>query len=66
MVGGLPCRQFPQIFAIAQNRNVKVGECFRRGNGAVVNWQTMVPRRLNDWEIDKYELMFSILSNISL
>lgn len=43
--------RFPRIFAIAQNKNMFVGEAYTFIEGKRV-WDVQVTRNLNDWEVD--------------
>lgn len=46
---------FPQIFNISQNRGAKICDCFIGAPGGEGEWQVLVSRNLNDWEISEYE-----------
>lgn len=59
--GGCLKDRFPNIYAIAQNKNILVEDVW---NG-VGEWSVMVNRYLNDWEVKEHENLLFLLSKIS-
>lgn len=51
---------FPKIFEIVQFRNMVVKEVYKEHNGNRF-WEVNVLRNLNDWEIQEYENLLSLL-----
>lgn len=52
--GGLLCTQFPQSFSIVQDKEIRLIDCFTKKNEAEGEWQIVVSRNLNDWEINEH------------
>lgn len=57
--------QFPQIFVIAQAKNMFVEEAYGEGNDRR-EWSVNVTRNLNDWEIEEYEAVFQLQATTQL
>lgn len=58
-------REFPQIFALAQDKKALVADCWNwMGEGGT--WRVMLRRNLNDWEVDHMAHLLSIIETSNL
>lgn len=64
--GGTPREKFPQIHSIAQQKRARIFDCYTGGFGGGREWQILVSRNQNDWEIGEYEKLLSLLSLLPL
>lgn len=61
--GGCLKERFPRIYALAQNKNMTV-EAASAGERSGGDWEVAVTRNLNDWEVEEYESLLLIQSNL--
>lgn len=61
--GGCFINRFPRIYAIAHDKNARVEEVWS-GSGGVGMWNITVTRNLKDWEVEEFENLLLMLSNV--
>lgn len=64
--GGSLMSQFPQIYLIAQNKEISICDCLDGVIGEEGEWQVVVTRNLSDWKVSVCGKLLGILSQISL
>lgn len=56
--------RFPKIFAIARDKHILLGEAFSVPDHRV--YTVSVSRHLNDWEVEEFESLLSLMSTVQL
>lgn len=66
MEGGTIRVCFPHIYAMVQQKDIKVCDSLVENYSSEKELQAIVLRNLNDWEIGECEELLGMLSNITL
>jgi len=56
--------KFPNVFAIAREKNILLGDAF--SNTECKTCPISVSRYFNDWEVEKFEIFLSFMNTVQL